>query len=84
MTREAHTHLRVPYLRASFQGGDTASPLCEVPIAGYSGELSAAFSMTDKPGLVTCPRCSGWMERGGVSARRKWLAEVLNSRRKAA
>lgn len=77
-------HLSIPYLRARSQGGDTASPLCQLPITGYAGDEAAALPMTDKPGLVTCPRCASWMERGGVSARRAWLVEVFTKPRKAA
>lgn len=75
MTRVANVHWRVPYYRAEIQGGDTQSPLCEAPLAGYASDEAAAYAMTDKPGAVTCPWCSDWLAKGGLPARRKWLVE---------
>ena len=71
------THLRIPYLRPAFMGGDVAHPLCHVPTAGWAGPEFAAMPMADSPAKVNCPRCLAFHERGGVAARWEYLGESL-------
>jgi len=75
---DIRTHYRIPYLRASFQGGDTQSPLCQASLMGYAGTAQAAYSMTDIAAHVDCTRCRRWLSLGGLRARREWLVMLLN------
>lgn len=77
----AYTHLRIPYYRPRFMGGDTQSPLCHAPITGCCGDRPATFSMTDAADKVTCPRCLRDIASGGLSARLVRLEQSLSRER---
>jgi hypothetical protein len=74
--RKPEAHFRVPYMRASFQGGDTQQPLCKAPLFGVCEEFSGAV-MTDVEQLVTCKRCLRWLRLGGLSARRARILKEI-------
>jgi hypothetical protein len=52
-----YTHLRVPYYRPRFMGGDTQHPLCRKPDIGWAGPRYACWPMIDVKSKVDCPWC---------------------------
>lgn len=76
MSAPAVTHLRVRYFRPSWQGGDTAQPLCHVPLVGWVGPQArlGGVILTDDLAKVECPQCLSDQARGGVAARKARLA----------
>ena len=62
-------HLRIPYYRPSWQGGDTIQPLCRKPRYGWCGDDSEPMSSSREE--VSCQLCQiilKRMDRRGATA----------------
>lgn len=72
-------HLRIPYYRPSWHGGDVEHPLCLMPITGWAGPHAARVEMSDDLRRVSCPHCRAFFAAGGIKARHAWLLEHLGN-----